>query len=43
MTKIDGRDKNTAARQIEQSLGRLQTDAIDLLQFMRSFASMIRM
>jgi hypothetical protein len=25
MTKIDGRDKNTAARQIEQSLGRLQT------------------
>ena len=26
MTKIDGRDKNTAARQIEQSLGRLQTD-----------------
>ncbi|HEY1648045.1 MAG TPA: aldo/keto reductase [Terracidiphilus sp.] len=33
MTKIDGRDKNTAARQIEQSLGRLQTDAIDLLQF----------
>jgi aryl-alcohol dehydrogenase-like predicted oxidoreductase len=33
MTKIDGRDKNTAARQIEQSLGRLQTDVIDLLQF----------
>jgi uncharacterized protein len=33
MTKIDGRDKNTAARQIEQSLGRLQTDTIDLLQF----------
>jgi len=26
MTKIDGSDKNTAARQIEQSLGRLQTD-----------------
>jgi aryl-alcohol dehydrogenase-like predicted oxidoreductase len=33
MTKIDGRDKNTAAKQIEQSLGRLQTDVIDLLQF----------
>jgi len=33
MTKIDGRDKNTAARQVEQSLGRLQTDVIDLLQF----------
>lgn len=33
MTKIDGRDKETAARQIEDSLSRLKTDRIDLLQF----------
>jgi predicted aldo/keto reductase-like oxidoreductase len=33
MTKIDGRDRKTAARQIEDCLGRLQTDRIDLLQF----------
>lgn len=33
MTKIDGRDKNTAALQIEESLRRLGTDHIDLLQF----------
>src|SRR5689334_9167869 len=32
MTKIDGRDKNTAAKQIDESLRRLQTDRIDLLQ-----------
>ncbi len=32
MTKIDGRTKDTAARQIDQSLQRLQTDRIDLLQ-----------
>jgi predicted aldo/keto reductase-like oxidoreductase len=33
MTKIDGRDAKTAAQQIDQSLRRLQTDHLDLLQF----------
>jgi predicted aldo/keto reductase-like oxidoreductase len=33
MTKIDGRNKSTAATQIDASLRRLQTDRIDLLQF----------
>ncbi len=33
MTKIDGRDDKTAARQIDDSLRRLQTDRVDLLQF----------
>jgi len=33
MTKIDGRDAKTAANQIEESLRRLQTGHIDLLQF----------
>ena len=33
MTKIDGRDKKTATRQIEESLRRLETDHLDLLQF----------
>jgi predicted aldo/keto reductase-like oxidoreductase len=32
MTKIDGRTKKAAADQIDESLRRLQTDAIDLLQ-----------
>src|SRR5258706_779291 len=31
MTKIDGRNKATAARQIDESLRRLQTDRIDLM------------
>src|SRR5437660_1220555 len=33
MTKIDGRDKKSAAKQIDESLSRLQTDRIDLMQF----------
>ncbi len=33
MTKIDGRDRKTAARQIDDCLRRLQTETIDLLQF----------
>src|ERR1043165_4441843 len=32
MTKIDGRTKQLAAKQIDESLKRLQTDRIDLLQ-----------
>ena len=32
MTKIDGRTRKEAAKQIEQSLQRLQTDCIDLVQ-----------
>jgi aryl-alcohol dehydrogenase-like predicted oxidoreductase len=33
MTKIDGRTKSAAARQIDESLKRLRTDRIDLVQF----------
>src|SRR5260370_36442512 len=33
MSKIDGRTKAAAASQINESLRRLQTDRIDLLQF----------
>ena len=33
MTKIDGQVKDVAVRQIDESLRRLQTDVIDLLQF----------
>src|SRR3954447_22734765 len=33
MTKIDGRTKQAATQQLEESLRRLQTDRIDLLQF----------
>lgn len=32
MTKIDGRSKTAAARQLDESLRRLQTDRIDLVQ-----------
>ena len=33
MTKIDGRKKAAAAKQIDECLSRLQTDRIDLMQF----------
>lgn len=33
MTKIDGRPKSVAAKQIDESLARLRTDHVDLLQF----------
>jgi aryl-alcohol dehydrogenase-like predicted oxidoreductase len=33
MTKMDGRTKDSYDKQLEQSLGRLQTDVIDLVQF----------
>jgi aryl-alcohol dehydrogenase-like predicted oxidoreductase len=33
MTKIDGRTKDAYNKQLEQSLGRLHTDVIDLVQF----------
>ncbi len=33
MTKIDGRTKELAAKQIDESLKRLKTDRVDLLQF----------
>jgi diketogulonate reductase-like aldo/keto reductase len=33
MTKIDGRTKASAAQQIDESLQRLQTDRVDLMQF----------
>ena len=33
MTKMDGRTKDAYNKQLEESLGRLQTDVIDLVQF----------
>ncbi len=33
MTKFDGRTRSAASRQIDESLRRLQTDHVDLLQF----------
>src|SRR5580704_3098697 len=32
-TKFDGRDRQTAAKQLDESLRRLQTDHVDLWQF----------
>ena len=33
MTKVDGRTKESAAKQMDESLRRLQTDHVDLMQF----------
>src|SRR5581483_9979990 len=33
MTRFDGRTRDSAAQQIDESLKRLQTDHLDLLQF----------
>jgi aryl-alcohol dehydrogenase-like predicted oxidoreductase len=33
MSKIDGQTKAAAAKQIDESLKRLQTDHVDLMQF----------
>ena len=33
MSKIDGRTKASATKQIDDSLKRLQTDRVDLMQF----------
>jgi len=33
MTKVDGRTKDAAAKQLDESLKRLQTDRVELLQF----------
>ena len=41
MTKIDGRTKKEAAKQLDKSLERMQTDHIDLVQHHEIFASKI--
>ena len=36
MTKFDGRTKESTARQVDESLQRLETDHIDLIQYQRT-------
>lgn len=42
MTKVDGRTKDSASKQIDESLRRLKTDHVDLPNFMRLSASTMR-
>ena len=42
MTKIDGRTKQEAAKQLDESLERMQTDYIDLVNITKFFVTKIR-